>query len=279
MLCRQVRSLVICAITALVAFSSLALANSLSSESYARKHTNTPDSEEPSRPDERGTYAAPLIIRQIPVEKDKRELAEAAADRDEKRWNDRLTIYIAGGTAVILFFQFVAFLIQAKMLRRTITTMDKTAERQLRAYVYVDNAYFEQLGAITWRITYKIKNFGQTPAHNVRLVELAQVVEWNDGNPGIPQPTDSVELGSIAPGGDFFENEARLQGYCRWQDLYSGATAIYLVGIIRYRDVFHQMNAQPVFVIILEAMLVATAKRCSLIVRAMTLLDCGSGYE
>jgi hypothetical protein len=112
-----------------------------------------------------------------------------------------------------------------------------SAMRQLRAYVYLDNAYFEQHGA-DWKITYVIKNFGQTPAHKVKVTEAAEVVDWNAGAPIVPVASYQFNLGVMAPGGDFFENEADLKGTATLNDLTYGTKAIFLVGRIDYRDIF-----------------------------------------
>jgi hypothetical protein len=115
--------------------------------------------------------------------------------------------------------------------------LKRSGEQQLRAYIYLDNAYFHY-DIYRWKITFRIKNFGQMPAHKVRLIETAEVVVWNNGNPKIPTPSQVTELGSMAPGNDFIENESKLTGTPNRGSMLSGLEAIYLVGMITYHDSF-----------------------------------------
>jgi hypothetical protein len=119
-----------------------------------------------------------------------------------------------------------------------ITQLRASSERQLRAYVYLENAYFDR-GLAGWGIKYKFKNFGQTPAHSVRVSEIAQVVNWNGASTEIPTPRAmSIAMGSMAPMGDFFENDVDLVGAATLEEIQSGVKAIYLIGTITYSDVF-----------------------------------------
>ena len=77
--------------------------------------------------------------------------------------------------------------IQAETSRDALRSAQETAERQLRAYIYLENAYYE---FTTYRgvceITFRIKNFGSTPAHRVTLSRIAEVVDleqWLSRNP------------------------------------------------------------------------------------------------
>jgi hypothetical protein len=49
---------------------------------------------------------------------------------------------------------------------RLVKGADRTAERQLRAYVFVEKTNFQSTGPQGWDIRYRIKNFGHTPAHD-----------------------------------------------------------------------------------------------------------------
>ncbi len=123
--------------------------------------------------------------------------------------------------------------------RRLVRGAGDTAERQLRAYVFLENAFFEKTGADTWAIHYRIKNFGQTPAHKVEVADIAKVVEWKNETTIIPEPdNDGMAFGSMAPGGDFFDNDVNVADQCSLHDLTFGVKDIYLVGIIKYIDVF-----------------------------------------
>lgn len=120
------------------------------------------------------------------------------------------------------------------------TVMRSSAKRQLRAYVHLDNAWYEQTDATNWGVTYRIKNFGQTPAYKVKVLEAAKVVDWNNGKPAVPIATEGFSLGVMGPGGDFVDNEATLQGSATRAELETGSKAIYLVGRVDYIDAFHR---------------------------------------
>ena len=115
--------------------------------------------------------------------------------------------------------------------------LSETASVQLRAYLYVEKTDLTLKDDI-WQHTYCIKNFGQTPAHNVKLTSRTKVVAWNKGYPTIPIPTDVDDLGSMAPNGDYFENENTIEGTVTEAELNGGTKAVYLVGNIRYTTVF-----------------------------------------
>jgi hypothetical protein len=129
-----------------------------------------------------------------------------------------------------------------------IAQLKASSERQLRAYVYLDNAHFKYVDAGHWEITYKIRNSGRTPAHSVRVSAGAEVVEWNNALPELSKRTSaSATMGSMAPGGDFFESIVSLEGFASPDELSVGAKAIYLVGEIRYSDVFQSETRRTNF--------------------------------
>ena len=149
-----------------------------------------------------------------------------------------------------------------------------TSQSQLRVYVFLDNAFISNLGD-SWSIIYKIKNYGSTPAHNVILTEAAEVVSWREELTEIPRPTTQVKLGSMAPNGDFFENEPVLSGRCSPSALIAKQKAIYLVGKIEYVT-RSKLNGGPIF----STMWVATwgiraipKLRCTPTIRATTPID------
>jgi hypothetical protein len=83
------------------------------------------------------------------------------------------------------------------------------------------------------------KNFGQTPAHNVRLISIAKIVDWRNGKPvEIPDPNHVETVGSMAPSGDYFEFEEKIEGVATFADVSNGNKAIYLVGTIIYDTAF-----------------------------------------
>jgi hypothetical protein len=119
----------------------------------------------------------------------------------------------------------------------------KSSERQLRAYVYLENAWFKYRGSGTWEITYRIRNAGQTPAHHVSVAEEVRVVDWYNGNVKLPglQGLNSP-LGSMAPLGDFYDNTASSSVLVTKAELDSKSKAVYLLGCIHYTDVFEKQH-------------------------------------
>ncbi len=143
-------------------------------------------------------------------------------------------------TFVALFTAFLFFATWAlyKATRNLVLGADRTAERQLRAYIYVEKTDLSYVNG-AWKHSYRIKNFGQTPAHKVKLTSRTQAVDWNGGSPSIPQPTNVENLGSMAPNGDFFDNENKIYGSATEAELRSGTKIVFLVGKITYLTVFN----------------------------------------
>jgi hypothetical protein len=146
---------------------------------------------------------------------------------------------------------FTAFLFAAtcalyRATRNLVIGADKTAERQLRAYVYVTKTKltFNPTTGV-WDHSFRIKNFGLSPAHDVRLAYKTQVIEWNDGNLTRPAPDEAIELGSMAPSGDFFDNDPSVDEPVTIEELRNASKAVYLNGWITYETIFgrnHRTN-------------------------------------
>jgi hypothetical protein len=119
--------------------------------------------------------------------------------------------------------------------------LKKTSERQLRAYVYLDNVWFKEIAPQKWEIKYRIKNVGQTPAHHVSVAEAVSIMNWNNGDVKLPEvPKHRVNMGSMAPQGDFYDSIANFDGHVTRTSLELGSKAIYLIGCIYYVDVFEE---------------------------------------
>ncbi|MGI8568387.1 MAG: hypothetical protein ACR2KT_04630 [Methylocella sp.] len=80
--------------------------------------------------DKRGTLESPLIVKPLHTDKNEEESADDARDKNEKRWNDRVTFFIGIATGLILLLQLFVFGWQAISLRRTITTMKELGKQQ-----------------------------------------------------------------------------------------------------------------------------------------------------
>jgi len=114
----------------------------------------------------------------------------------------------------------------------------RSSERQLRAYIYVVKTNIQPSDA-GWTIKFRIKNFGQTPAHKARIHYTTQIVPWVEGVPvKIDLPEDADNLGSIGPISDSFDFESTPEGSVSAGDLNDRISAIFLVGRIVYDTVF-----------------------------------------
>jgi hypothetical protein len=145
--------------------------------------------EQKSAKDQRGTNAAPLMVKVLPTPQTQAESTQQARERQEKTANDRKLVEFTGWLviatlmlAAIALLQAGVFGLQARRLRQTVETMGKTERRSLRAYVGVKGLRFECLNIDDPNfvpdfttpgvrqddfIAVTVENFGQTPARDV----------------------------------------------------------------------------------------------------------------
>jgi hypothetical protein len=142
-----------------------------------------------STKDQRGTSKSPFVVEVIPSGDAKKESAENAAERKEKLQLDRnlteFTSQLRTFTALLVvvgLLQLIIFGLQAKRLRQTVETMDRTAETQLRAYLSIDNfPYFSHVDTtdnkVWWSIHPVWKNGGTTPTRSLFLNTHANLTD------------------------------------------------------------------------------------------------------
>ncbi len=122
---------------------------------------------------------------------------------------------------------------------RQLALAKSSSERQLRAYVYIEKTPIK-VDLEIWSVTFNVKNFGQTPAHNVVVRYAFQVVKCENKKPiDIPEPHETVCLGSMAPLTDFYEIDAQVRDVS-FLSIKNGEIAIYLTGSVNYDTVFAQ---------------------------------------
>jgi len=146
---------------------------------------------------QRGTEQAPLVVKVLPAPKTNEETAQEAKDRSEKAANDReLVIYSRDLdilTAILIavgLLQLFVFGYQALKLRQTVKTMEDTAERQLRAYVFITDGNIS-IDPTTFRIFIKLRNSAQTPGYEFSTWLGGGIYRDDDS----PFPLDTKPLG------------------------------------------------------------------------------------
>jgi hypothetical protein len=233
-----------------------------------------PQTEPTSTPTEvtknqRDTLQAPFTVQILtPVE------VNAHTQKDEenqfkKGLNDWGIPIFTGVSTLIFLAQLLVFGLQARRLKETVVAMKEidqgqsvkvaesiaqstraanamkalsytakeTAERQLRAYIFIENAWIKQVaGNHAWKIRYKLKNSGQTPASKVTVIDVAQGVAMPFSD--LPFPRDSTYFGAMAPNGDFIDCVTEKIEFVSFADLTNELKALVLVGKITYEDAF-----------------------------------------
>jgi hypothetical protein len=157
-------------------------------------------------------------------------------ERREKFITAASTIFIAAFT--IILGVSTAFLYNAT--RNLVSGAEETAERQLRAYVFVENVEMITEGRIV-RAVLSIKNFGRTPAYD--LVIYVGMSSRGFGDVFVPPEPDEIKLDKLSIGpamsisaSNQFEvpagNNDLLPGLDR------GEAVVYVYGRIDYIDAF-----------------------------------------
>jgi hypothetical protein len=102
-------------------------------ESRKKVKPQAAQSQEAASKDQRGTEKSPLILKVIPTTKSEDEAALERQDREDRTTNERLLIF---ANILLAVFTGLLAIYTAKLWREA----KRTAERQLRAYVFVDSA-------------------------------------------------------------------------------------------------------------------------------------------
>jgi hypothetical protein len=131
----------------------------------------------------------------------------------------------------------IAGLLQVAALIFTIFVMIRNGRRQLRAYVFVENAWAKRVAdKDEWTIKYRVKNTGATPAYKARVTDIAKAVDWTIS--ALPKPIQTEYFGTMAPNGDFIEQDSDTVTGVTNEELRNVTKTILLVGRIDYLDAF-----------------------------------------
>jgi hypothetical protein len=125
-------------------------------------------------------------------------------------------------------------------------------QRSLRAYVMVQSSEigYKDTGELT--VTINIKNFGSTPAYNVRHWACAMVNRFPDQDIDFPTAAEIVSSREEAPGSlippsgtlgknfiDLMTCKGKTVSPEDWAAIKAGHKTIFAIGVIKYRDAFH----------------------------------------
>jgi hypothetical protein len=203
---------------------------------------NAQSAKQNSNAEQRGTESAPFVIKIQPTQA-QQETNTRNSNREEE-WFDGwgLSDKIAAVASIAAFLQFIALI-------ATVGVMLWTATRQMRAYVYADNAglyegmmlvppmpaHTNEPGVVlVWR------NTGQTPA--VRVISWGQiaVIEPANEHTLVVPPLQDIYFNNLGSGGT--ANKAiwfgRALTASEITDIGAGGRAIYLYGRIEYQTIF-----------------------------------------
>jgi hypothetical protein len=165
-------------------------------------------------------------------------------------------LVIIGGSQLALFY------VQLKIIRESLTdakiaadaakesadatkaSVDlsrQTAERQLRAYVYIDGGSFDYSGAYdSFRGTLCLKNYGQTPAYDQEVHASVRVFPvdapvFNFTKSGRPSAKST-----IGPGGESNIRRTVRSSGNEFDEVIDRKKAVFMWGFVTYRDAFDQ---------------------------------------
>lgn len=118
----------------------------------------------------------------------------------------------------------------------------ESAERQLRAYVFVKNSRrTRRKDTDPWVIEAHIKNFGQTPAYHASFRTVVEILDTNDEPTfEFPIPEKANVKLDLAPGHEqtIRKEIPNLTDPTVWGDFKSGQVAVYFWGRIDFIDAF-----------------------------------------
>jgi hypothetical protein len=250
----------------LIAFCFILLENIWGvAQSRVKPHPNTQQAQQQPQADKRGTLDSPFVVKPLPAEKNQQEADEDARDKSEKRWNDRITIFVAIATAVILILQLIVFGLQARRLRQTIEAMKKigadqsrdmqasiavakeAAEAAMKAariseialesaetpYLYPIVRQFSKEDGDGSPFSYAFENFGRSPAIVREIYDGSIVSRGLPAVIGFPPPQSNLGKTHIVAAGKC--SPWRNMGIPTVGDTNA---AIWLIGQVRYSDVF-----------------------------------------
>lgn len=133
----------------------------------------------------------------------------------------------------------------ANAAENAVAAAQDVAQRQLRAYVFSEEPQLVRLNGEVWRLTLQIKNSGQTPAYNGRVLLGCAVKPWPHDRLNFAPPSEDSDwqiLGSLPPGGkSVIEDNISITMHTETL-LALHQQVFYAFGEIQYEDAFKIMH-------------------------------------
>ncbi len=182
-------------IVALLLLIGVASAQSQQSTPRGKEQPPPEKSQPGAANDQRGTYELPFIVKVVPTQTDEAKASEETKERNQKSELDRKLVDFNGDLAfytkflaAFAFLQFLAMLIQAYWLGRTVKVSERAAKfaeesadavvGQLRAYIHVNLMELPTIDAArVLKVPVGVKNMGQTPAYNTVIVSNIGIIK------------------------------------------------------------------------------------------------------
>ena len=153
----------------------------------------------------------------------------------------KITDSIIAAFTVLLFLATLALWWSTRSL---VKGADKTAERQLRAYVHITESFFKQVGSDIV-ITMSYKNFGATPAIEFLGRHDVKVRPYPSDEPYVSNTDPMRSVGVLGPGQEYsiVVNLDRPLTSDEIKSIGDGHTAVYLYGVFTYKDAFGKIRS------------------------------------
>jgi hypothetical protein len=127
----------------------------------------------------------------------------------------------------------------AEATKKAVELSDRTAERQLRAYVVATKASLDRLGiGQIPKVVVELKNAGQTPAYKFR--SRINIFGGPNPLPQSPPLVDGDAVSILGPGESHFLGASMTAtiGAAEMAEIIAGRRTIYVQGLLKYEDAF-----------------------------------------
>jgi hypothetical protein len=152
------------------------------------------------------------------------------------------------GEAVIALFTIIlaiATILLWVVTQGILTDSRHTTEKQLRAYLFIEECFFETITQNGFTIALNIKNFGQTPAYRIRVAGQAR-----------PFPDPKTRIFTINEPSEYHVTLGPSAGYSHTIEvtkvhaagisaIRAGVDQVYVWGLISYEDCFGGNQKTP----------------------------------